>query len=247
MPLSRRALAAVSRRLQRPELLAAFYPQARQALREEIAITAILASALGGDGTYVDVGANKGQILREAVRVAPRGRHVAFEPIPEVAAELARTFPSVDCRQLALGAHPDVAEFCHFRKLQGWSGLRRSPLISDERGDPEYIPVTVSTLDAELAGGIPRVVKIDVEGAELGVFEGARGLLTEAKPIVIFEHVASAAALYGSAPGAVWDLLSESQYQTFSATGDGPFTRQAFVQNTVVVNWLARPSATLAR
>jgi FkbM family methyltransferase len=246
MPLSRRALAAVSRRLQRPELLAAFYSHARQALREEIAITAILASALGSDGAYVDVGANKGQILREAVRVAPRGRHIAFEPIPEVAAELARAYPGVDCRQLALGAHPDVAQFCHFRKLQGWSGLRQSPLISDERGDPEYISVTVSTLDAELAGGIPRVVKIDVEGAELGVFEGGRRLLAEAKPIVIFEHVASAAALYGSAPGAVWDLLAELDYQTFSVTGDGPFTRQAFVQNTIVVNWLARPSTTLA-
>jgi FkbM family methyltransferase len=247
MPPARRTLAAISRRLKRPELLAAFYPETRQALHEELAITAILASALGSDGTYVDVGANRGQILRDAVRVAPRGRHLAFEPIPAVAGELARAYPNVDCRQLALGARPDVAQFCHFRKLEGWSGLRRSPRISDERGDPEYISVTVSTLDAEIGDRVPGVVKIDVEGAELDVFEGARAMLAAAKPLVIFEHVAAAAALYGFPSEALWELLGELRYETFSVTGDGPFTRDAFAQNTTVVNWLARPSVSRRR
>jgi len=242
----RRTIGAVSRRLERPELLAAVYPRARQALREEIGISAIIASSLRSDATYIDIGANRGQILREAVRVAPRGRHVAFEPIPAVAADLARAFPDVDCRQLALGARPGAAEFCHFRSLDGWSGLRRSPEISDERGDPEYITVNVSTLDAEIGELIPRVVKIDVEGAELDVIEGGRSLLSQARPVVIFEHVAEAAALYDAPPGAVWDALTELDYEIFSVTGDGPFTRPEFVENTGVVNWLARPNAASA-
>jgi FkbM family methyltransferase len=242
MQLTRRVIGAASRRLGRPELLGAFYPAERQALLEEVGIRAVLASALGGDGTYVDVGANRGQVLREAVRVAPQGEHFAFEPIPMVAADLARAFPSVDCRQMALGARPEEAQFCHFRGLDGWSGLRRSPRVSDERGDPEYITVTVSTLDAEVGNRVPAVVKIDVEGAELHVIEGGRALLSEVKPVVIFEHVASAAALYGSSPGAVWDLFTELGYDIFSATGDGQFTREAFAANAIVVNWLARPS-----
>ena len=77
--LTRRTVGVVSRRLERPELLAALYPGAREVYREEIAIKAILACALCGDSSYVDVGANRGQILREAVRVAPHGRHLAFE------------------------------------------------------------------------------------------------------------------------------------------------------------------------
>ncbi len=241
MSPSRRALAAVSRRWGRPELLAAFYADAREALREQVAMTAALASALRSDGMYVDVGANKGQVLREAVRLAPRARHIAFEPIPAVAAELARAYPVVECRQMALAASPGVAQFCHFKKLDGWSGLRRSPRVSDERGDPQYITVTVSTLDEQLTEGTPSVVKIDVEGAELDVIEGARALLGRAKPLVIFEHVAIASSLYGAEPGAVWGLLDELGYETFSITGDGPFTRQAFAANTTVVNWLARP------
>ncbi len=244
--LTRRLVGAVSRRLERPELLAAVYPGARQALREEIAISAILASALRSDATYVDVGANRGQILREAVRVAPRGRHIAFEPIPTVAADLARAFPGVDCRQMALGARPEAAEFCHFRNLEGWSGLQRSPEVSDERGNPEYITVTVSTLDAEIGDRTPCVVKIDVEGAELGVLEGARTLITRAKPVIVFEHVAAAAQLYGASSGALWDQLSELGYVVFSVTGDGPLTREAFTaEHSGVVNWLARPDSAI--
>jgi len=242
MSLSRRAVGAVSRRLQRPELLAALYTGARQAQREEIAIRALLAGALRGDAGYVDVGANRGQVLREAVRLAPRGQHIAFEPIPAVAEELARAFPAVDCRQLALGARADTAQFCYFRNLDGWSGLRRNAEISDERGDPEYIAVTVSTLDAEIGERAPCVVKIDVEGAELEVMQGARTLLSQVRPLLIFEHVPAAAAMYGHPPGAVWDLLSELEYETFSVLGDGPFDRQQFIAGSEVVNWLARPN-----
>jgi FkbM family methyltransferase len=245
--LVRRTIGAISRRLGRPELLAAFYPGARAELREEIGISAILASTLRDDAIYVDVGTNRGQILRQATRVAPHGRHVVFEPIPALAADLMREFPGVDCRQMALGARQEEATFCHFRSLDGWSGMRRSPQISDEHGDPEYITVSVSTLDAEIGDLLPRLLKIDVEGAELAVLEGGRVLLSNARPMLIFEHVTSAAALYGTSSAAVWDLLTELDYEVFSATGDGPFTRPAFAANTTVVNWLARPNADSVR
>jgi FkbM family methyltransferase len=179
--------------------------------------------------------------LREAVRIAPRGRHIAFEPIPALARGLACAFPQVAVRQLALGARTEVAEFCHFTQLDGWSGLRRSPEVSDERGRPEYIATEVSTLDAELADRAPDVVKIDVEGAELAVLQGGRSLLSRARPVVIFEHVAQASALYGAAPGALWDLLTDLGYEIFAVTGDGPFTRPAFTAGSGVVNWLATP------
>jgi FkbM family methyltransferase len=241
--LVHRAIASLSRRVQRPELLATFYPGARRLLHEEIAVEAVLAAVLRDDATYVDVGTNRGQLLRVALRAAPAGRHVAFEPIPELAAELRREFPLLDSRQLALSAQPGTAEFCHFRTMDGWSGLRRSLEVSDERGAPEYIEVRVSTLDVELAELQPRVIKIDVEGAELEVVQGGREVLARAKPFVIFEHVPSASALYGSPPGAVWDELRALGYEIFSITGEGPFERDAFVAREEIVNWFARPAA----
>jgi FkbM family methyltransferase len=243
MTLVHRAIASLSRRVQRPELLATFYPGARRLLHEEIAVEAVLAAVLRDDATYVDVGTNRGQLLRVALRAAPVGRHVAFEPIPELAAELRREFPLLDSRQLALSAQAGTAEFCHFRTMDGWSGLRRSLEVSDERGAPEYIDVRVSTLDVELAELQPRVIKIDVEGAELEVLQGGREVLARARPFVIFEHVPSASALYGSPPGAVWDELRALGYEIFSITGEGPFARDEFIAREEVVNWFARPTA----
>jgi FkbM family methyltransferase len=242
VPPLTRVVGALSRRTGRPELLAAFDATAREARREEVGMSALLAGSLHGDGTYVDVGANRGQVLAQAVRVAPRGRHIAFEPIPQLAHEVAVAFPSVDCRRKALGARAESAQFCHFRQLDGWSGLRRQLHISDERGDPEYITVEVSTLDVELDGIVPAVVKIDVEGAELAVLEGGRALLRRARPLVIFEHVAEAAALYDVDSGSLWDLLAQDGYEIFSVPGDGPFTRAEFAHSGEVVNWLAAPA-----
>ena len=241
MSLTHRALSAVARRVERPELVATFYPGARQLLHEEIAIKAVLAGALRRDATYVDVGTNRGQLLAAALATAPAGRHVAFEPIPQLAAELRRSFPQVDSRQLALSSKPGTAEFCHFRTMDGWSGLRRSPEVSDERGAPEYIEVSLSTLDIELAELQPRVIKIDVEGAELQVVQGGGTVLATKKPFVIFEHVAAAAALYGSPSVALYDALVELGYEIFTITGDGPCTRAGFAASTGVVNWFARP------
>jgi FkbM family methyltransferase len=241
MRVVRRAVGAASRRLDRPELLAAVSPAARRDQAEAIGISAVLASTLRGEGIYVDVGANRGQLLREAVRVSPRARHVAFEPIPALAASIARAFPQVDCRALALGATSEEARFCHFTTLDGWSGLRRNPHVSDAQGQPQYITVQVSTLDRELAGVRPSVVKIDVEGAELAVLQGGRSLLERVRPLVIFEHVGSATELYGVASHAAWELLREFGYDVYSATGAGPFARDAFTRADDVVNWIAVP------
>ena len=239
--VARRAVGVASRRLGRPELLAAVDAVTRTAEAEAIGIRAVLATALPRDGIYVDVGANRGQILTEALRLAPEGRHIAFEPIPELVAEAASAFPSVDFRQMALGGVSGVAEFCHFTTMDGWSGLRRSPKVSDERGQPRFITVAVSTLDVELASVKPDVVKIDVEGAELDVLEGARGMLERARPVVVFEHVGDAAALYGGSSEAIWDLLGALAYRLFSVTGYGPVTPKEFANSTHTVNWLAVP------
>lgn len=239
--LTRRLLGAIARRSGRPELVSAFYPGVRAEEHEAIGIAAVLAARLPPDGCYVDVGTNRGQVLREAARLAPHGQHIAFEPIAALAAEVRSEFPRVECRQLALGARPERAQFCHFTRLDGWSGLRRNPEVSDEQGAPEYIDVEVSTLDAELAERAPQVLKIDVEGAELGVLEGGRELLERTSPAIVFEHVPAASALYGYGSGELWDLLDEAGYRVTSVTGRGPYDRDAFLAAQGAVNWLATP------
>ena len=74
------------------------------------------------------------------------------------------------------------------------------------------------------------------------VLEGARALLSAARPVVVFEHVAAAARLYGSQSAALWDLFGEAGYRVFAITGAGPIARSTFTENTTVVNWLATPA-----
>ena len=105
MKLTSRVVGAVARRVGRPELLAAVDVHARRIQSEAIGVRAVLAGTLSAGSTYVDVGANRGQVLREAVRVAPWGRHYAFEPIPSLAQSSRASFPT-----LIAGASPSVRD-----------------------------------------------------------------------------------------------------------------------------------------
>jgi hypothetical protein len=52
-------------------------------------------------------------------------------------------------------------------------------------------------------------IKVDVEGAESLVFEGARECLARNRPVVVFEHGEPSRASYGAGPERVFDLLAE--------------------------------------
>jgi FkbM family methyltransferase len=238
---SRRVVGHLSRRFDRPELLAAFDVDIARTHREDVAMRAILAALLEHDSVYVDVGANSGQILAHAVAAAPEGRHVAFEPIGAHVRELRLRFPGVDSRALAISDYPGESTFTHFRDLSGWSGLKRQPRISDELGNPETITVRVSTLDEQLDGIDPAVVKIDVEGAELGVLRGASRVIERSRPRLILEHGSESAALYGTGSPDLWDQLTEFGYRVYPVTGGRPVDRRAFGGGSKTVNWLAVP------
>src|ERR1700710_1937004 len=60
----------------------AFDPAQRRELRDDHATRVVLATVRRQSPNAIDVGPNEGVVLREIVRLAPEGRHIAFEPIP---------------------------------------------------------------------------------------------------------------------------------------------------------------------
>jgi FkbM family methyltransferase len=178
----------------------------------------------------IDVGANAGALLAEMVRVAPDGAHVAFEPIPHLAAEIAQRFPCVEVREAAASNHFGESTFSHVRAAEGWSGLKFRPLPTGEDGDVIELTVKLEPIDDVVDPERPiALVKIDVEGAEQQVIEGALRTLTSHRPALVFEHGLGSANEFGTEPDDIHSLLAhEVGYRIFDLDGNGPYPLDEF-------------------
>jgi FkbM family methyltransferase len=229
------------------EARATFDVHARRELRDEHAMRMVLATVLRPDSTAIDVGANEGAVLESIVRLAPEGRHLAFEPIPHLHEILVARFPGVDVRRVAVSDTAGTAEFTHVPDAPAYSGLLRREDLPAGAGEVERVSVRTERLDDVLAHGpAPTLIKIDVEGAELGVMQGAVETLQRHRPFVLFEHGAGGADLYGTRPTQVFDLLEGVGLRIFDLDGSGPYSRDRFEATFTepIWNFLATPGAT---
>jgi FkbM family methyltransferase len=188
----------------------------------------LLAVSLSADSNCIDVGAHKGSVLEQLVHLAPEGRHIAYEPLPYLHERLVARFPRVDVRCAALSDRAGRATFTHVKTDPAYSGFRERAY--PRREELETIEVRTERLDAALPSGfVPRLIKIDVEGAEREVLEGAIETIRIHKPIVVFEHGMGASDYYGTSPSHVFDLLrSEAGLRVFDLDGGGPYDRWEF-------------------
>lgn len=202
----------------------------------------LLAFLLRADSTCIDVGAHQGRFLYHCRRHAPLGRHLAFEPLPQLAAGLREAFPDVEVHEVALSDEPGETEFVVVPEDLGYSGLRERAYPGDYR--TERIPVQVRRLDDLLPPGL-RVdfLKVDVEGAELGLFRGALRMLRRDRPTIVFEHGPGAADRYGTTSEDVHDLLvGDAGLRIYDLDGDGPYERSRFADvfaSGTRWNWVA--------
>jgi FkbM family methyltransferase len=135
-----------------------------------------------GDVVY-DVGANAGFFtLLGARRAGPSGAVYAFEPLPRNLQYLRRHVDLNDARQvrileIALSSSPGVERFA--------SGANASMGGLAAEGDLEVRTDTVDRLVA--AGEIrpPHFIKMDVEGAEERVLDGAASVLERSRPVIL--------------------------------------------------------------
>ena len=131
-----------------------------------------------GDVVY-DVGAHFGYYtLLSSKLVGERGLVLAFEPSPANLARLYRHIElndrkNVQVLELAVSDHEGTA---HFETRTG-SGV-------GHLADNGPLEVKLTTLDSLSTYPLPQVMKIDVEGAEVGVLEGARNLFAKCKPVI---------------------------------------------------------------
>jgi FkbM family methyltransferase len=151
-------------------------------------LTAFLLTQLRAGMTVVDIGANQGELTAVAAAcVGPSGNVVAYEPSPATAEALRTRLAGarhVEIRQCALAGRVGNSPF-----YVDPSKSTSSTLYPDAIGPVrKQVRVAVQTLDAEMVQLPPvDLIKIDAQGAEGRIFEGARRLLKRDKPLLIFE------------------------------------------------------------
>jgi FkbM family methyltransferase len=215
----------------------------RQSL-DDHAMRVVLATLLRADSNAIDVGANEGAVLESIVRIAPRGRHIAFEPIPELHDDLVRRFPGVDVRRAALYDSAGTVSFAHNLDQPAYSGLRQRSDVDTSPDGLRQISVATERLDDVLEEAhVPTLIKIDVEGAELGVLRGAVETLHRHRPHILFEHGMGGADLYDAGPTELFDLLDACGLRIFDLDGFGPYSREHFEDtfSQPIWNFLAAP------
>jgi FkbM family methyltransferase len=192
-------------------------PQYRRALRYGVAAS-VEHEAIPlrhGFKTVIDAGANRGQFAVFAARRFPHAALICFEPLPEPGARLRRAVGNLGRLKLwdvALGAANEEAEF-HVSAADDSSSLlpigQRQREAFPGTGERTITRVQVRRLDDLLQPGeliAPVLLKIDVQGGELAVLQGAEGILPSIEAVLVevsFVELYAGQALADE----IWDYL----------------------------------------
>jgi FkbM family methyltransferase len=165
----------------------------------DLCVTESIHRLLDPGDMAVDVGANVGYLTNlMATRVGPTGSVLAFEPHPVVFEVLERNVSrwnaderigSPEARRLALSSEDGAGRLSGEGDFETHMGL--ASVRDDSEGPrPGDFEVELARLDRLLDGRSPQLIKIDVEGHEIAVLEGAQALLGErrVRDVVFEEH-----------------------------------------------------------
>lgn len=168
----------------------------------------------------IDIGAHKGAYTYwMARRIRPHGRVFAFEPQPRLAASLRElaarlaTDGSIRVENLAVSSVSGAA-LLHVPDGDASPGATIENREATWGNTAEVKTVTLDEYFADLSAA-ERIafIKCDVEGHELEVFRGARRILTEHRPILLFECEARHRA--DRSVDRVFDYLQLLNYEGF--------------------------------
>src|SRR5882672_8888662 len=199
--------------------------------------------------TVLDVGAHHGlYALLAAKRVGWRGKVIAFEPSPRERGRLLRHLRVNACwnagvEACALGAEPGEQNLFVVEGRQDWCNSLRPPALKEPT---QTVRVDVERLDDvlwRLKVDVVDFIKLDVEGAELSVLEGAGRLLQgPSRPVILTEVQDIRTRAWGYRAREIVDLLLGKNYCWYSLKADGSLQPAATDLDSYDANLVALPT-----
>jgi FkbM family methyltransferase len=176
--------------------------------------------------TIIDVGSNIGtETLLFAKRVGNQGKVFAFEPLPSNFSILKEMVELNKLKNVELfqAAVADKAGRLRFLPPpEDWS-VGEGRIMKDEAKRYNEIEVESLVLDQMFKSGklfSPRMLVMDVEGAELSVLHGAERILIECRPFIILEWNPELLAKHHS-PLDLYHFLEERHYKMWEISTYG--------------------------
>ncbi|MCA9034528.1 MAG: FkbM family methyltransferase [Planctomycetaceae bacterium] len=192
-------------------------------LRGQSRISIAIRTFLNEGDTFLDIGANHGSYSILAASILKgTGRIVAFEPFLKLAecVEKSLTLSSHNCWDVMRIALSDKAGTCQFYFDSTGSGTGSVfGNFSDNAKHSctvEMTPLDSITEQLRVVGSV--LIKLDVEGSEFNVLNGARGLLRRFRPTIILETNPESASAAGHSLSDLVQLLAEEGYTDFIDT-----------------------------
>lgn len=160
---------------------------------------------------FIDVGAHIGSVTAGVSFYSKPGKIIAVEAMPSKASHLKLLFPDAVIVETALGETAGQSKFYVNLKQTGFSSLVPGNAHAADQETSE-INVEMSRLDDVINDEDVGVIKIDVEGAEVGVIRGARRILQTCRPVVLFESGPPFQNALGYSKDQLWAEFLELEY-----------------------------------
>jgi len=178
----------------------------------------IIKKVCGLDSVCCDIGCHTGEILDEILKASPNGKHYAFEPLPEFYINLIGKYQDTKVQffDVALSNAEGISNFNYVISSPAYSGFKKRKYDTEEIPTIKEISVKRNKLD-NLVKENAKIdfIKIDVEGAELEVLQGAKNIIIRDQPVIIFEHGEGASDFYGTTPNMIFDFFTSLNYKIF--------------------------------
>ena len=195
---------------------------------------------LKADSVILDIGANVGWYSMHLAISVPRGKVIAFEPIPKIFDYLKRNIAlnnikNIETYNFGLSEKKEVVEFYFDPKLTGATSLRNL----HENREKIKIECNVEKMDDIIPRITTRIdfIKCDVEGAEILVVKGGLEVLKKHKPVLFLEMLRKWSAKFDYHPNDIILILKEIGYKCYCAKGEKLVEVESVNEDTLETNF----------